>query len=100
MVNETRKSGWSPKFSAKVGDKSVDFFLPEYAIRDCPVSFITGESQTLVELHAHAEIAKDNGGTMFGPDASKWPAWWADAQGVIAMIKRSHEKAFEKAVSK
>lgn len=95
-----RRGGWVPRFNVKMGEKSISFVLPEFAVRECPVSYITGESLGIVELFAHAEVATDRGGAMFGPDASKWPAWWADALGVLAVVKRAHEKAFEKATSK
>jgi hypothetical protein len=99
LVDEDRRRGWVPRFSGKVGEKEISFPLPQYAIRECPVSYITGESAALVEMLALAEISHERGGVMFGPDSARWPAWWADAQGVVAVIKRAHEKAFEKAAA-
>lgn len=95
-----RRGGWVPWFPIKIGDKSTRFALPEFAIKECPVSAITGESLAIVEMAANADVAHDKGGVMFGPDAAKWPAWWADALGVLSVVRRAHEKAFEKASSK
>ena len=58
--------------------------VPDVQCDECPVALITAESQELVTLDARYRRTKDAAGaTLFGPDARRWPAWWADVVTTI-----------------
>lgn len=92
-----KKYGWVPRFRIE-GEKPKDFALPAYASPDCPVACVTGESMALVEMIGSANVIGENHGAMFGTNASKWPAFWVDALSVVAVVRRAHEQAFQKAI--
>jgi hypothetical protein len=55
---------------------------------ECPQSLITEASKFLLTMHYGADSAhKATGASLFGPNASKWPAWWFDAISVIQSAK-------------
>ena len=91
-----KKHGWVPRFSI-AGEKPKSFSMPDYVSPDCPVACVTGASMALVELIGTSSVVNENKGSLYGSNASKWPAAWVDALSVVAVVRRAHEKAFEKA---
>lgn len=53
-------------------------------MRECPVSYITAESETLIRIMSVASRAKEAAGaSLYGNDLSQWPAAAVDALVVI-----------------
>lgn len=96
-MNGQPRETWYPKFRQFVGAGrgDVHYNLPEEGIDECPVSFITSESQALVELFSTSKIIqKQNGLGMMG-DPADWPAWLLDAATVIEACDRKQQDEFE-----
>jgi hypothetical protein len=73
---------WIPKHKTSKG-KVFDLAGPR--IRECPVSYITGESRALVNILLQGQMAKEaSGAALFGPDLSRWPAKVHDAMVILA----------------
>jgi len=48
------------------------------------VSYITGDTQQLIQIDAMAKLAKDaTGASLYGPDLSKWPSREVEALTVL-----------------
>lgn len=61
---------------------------------DCPVSIITPESETILNLFARAARAHDAAGiSLFGPVLAEWPIWAVDAQDQIRMCEIQENNA-------
>ena len=77
------------------GRGDILYSLPSEQIDECPVSFITPESQAIVELFSTSKlIQKQNGLGMMG-DPADWPAWLVDAATIIEACDRKQHDEFE-----
>lgn len=92
-VNESRRTWWSAHVTVKRGERTSDINLPDTALNECPVSFITTQSLQLMELVQRNRIAKECGAPLFGPVANRWPAWFHDALFVIESANAEVHKA-------
>lgn len=54
-------------------------FIEGTKTAECPTSAITPDIDWLLRQLHDNRMAVKAGGTLYGPDARKWPAWWADA---------------------
>lgn len=55
---------------------------------ECPAAYITADSLYLIQMDSKArQIHEAHGAALMGADASRWPAWWADA---VAEIQLQH----------
>ena len=90
LVQIGKKPAWVPR--VRRGDKSVT--VRGYGGAECPTSYITPESVWILEMaDTHGLAHRDAGGTLFGPDTRRWPAWWLDALVAIAGAKNDYERA-------
>lgn len=61
---------------------------------ECPVSIITPESETILNIFARAQRAYDATGTsLFGPVLAEWPIWAVDALDQIRICEISENNA-------
>jgi hypothetical protein len=49
------------------------------ATSECPTSIVTPEMDWLLQQFHSNRMAAKAGASLFGPNANRWPAWWADA---------------------
>lgn len=63
------------------------------AIAECPVSYITALSLAAVEMAQTNRVLGECGGSLYGPDAGLWPAWWADALVTVQAAVAAEERA-------
>lgn len=66
---------------------------------ECPVAYITPESQELVDLFFEASRFQEAGASAFGPDLSRWDARMVDAQSVIEGCREATLAALRKALA-
>lgn len=58
--------------------------MPDIECDECPAAIITPDSKELITLDARYRRLKEaSGATLYGPDARRWPAWWADVVTTI-----------------
>lgn len=57
---------------------------------ECPVSAITPDIEFLNGQFQSNRLLVKSGGTLNGPDAGKWPTWWAD---VVEVCEREMRHA-------
>ncbi len=57
------------------------------------MSFITTESMQIISFLSKNQAAAEAGGSMFGPVASRWPAWFQDALLVLTTVKNAEHSA-------
>lgn len=96
LVQIDRKPCWAPRVAV---DGKRQQAIAGYAISECPVSYITAQSMFILELIDTAQAAnKEGGAALFGPDASKHPAWWVDALSAVAGARAAYERAEYEAV--
>jgi hypothetical protein len=82
-----------PKY--ETGNRSVS--IAEAEIEECPVSYISTQSNFLLAQIGVALGTKDLGGaSLFGPNLSEWPAWAVDAFGTVALAKAERDAALSK----
>ena len=62
-------------------------------INDCPRAYIKPESMHVIEITVAGRIIDSAGGAIFGPNASRWPAWYVDALSVIDHARNAYEEA-------
>ncbi len=82
-------------------------YIGEYRFQECPVSYISPESLWILEQadvnnsgFMDARGRREACATLFGPDLRKHPAWWVDAQTVIANVRYAYDKAEIEATKK
>lgn len=97
LVQIGRRPRWAPKFTVQIGDKKKLVTVSRFRTAECPTSLITGESIWLVEQVRTAMVMKEHGAVLFGPDASRHPAWWVDALEAVATANAAYDDAVEKA---
>lgn len=90
LVQIDRKPCWVPRATA---GKTAQVALRGYEINECPVSFITGQSQWVLDLIQENGVANEMAATLFGPDSRKHPAWWIDAIAVVGGARAEFERA-------
>lgn len=71
---------WIPLYTIEKTTKSVD----SIRLNECPVGYITPFSRWLIDIMRRSEFVstEHSQSMMFGPDQSKWPAWWVDALAI------------------
>jgi hypothetical protein len=72
-VEEKGNPSWRAMYQTRDGKVNWDVDVESLA---CPVSVITPESKQAVGKFYEARATQKLGGTMYGPDASLWPARW------------------------
>lgn len=65
------------------------------AIKDCPASFITDLSVQIMDTLVTNRVTAEAGAALFGPVASKWPAWFVDALLVVEQAEAAERKAVD-----
>ena len=90
LVQIDRKPCWIPRATA---GKTAQVALKGYEINECPVSFITGKSQWMLDLIQENGVANEMGATLYGTDSRKHPAWWIDAIAVVGGARAEFERA-------
>lgn len=74
--------------------------VEEIELSECPVSLITPESRQLVEIQVSAQTMSKSGVSLYGPDASRWPARMYDAAVVVQQEHNRAENAIAEAAEK
>jgi hypothetical protein len=95
LVQLDRRPCWVARHSSSqrfLRGPSKSWTVPGTAINECPVSAITTDSLTLLELTVNSRVAKEAGASLFGPDAGRWPAWFFDA---VATVSRAESAELE-----
>lgn len=65
---------------------------------DCPSAVAHPELIHLVQLESENRAAKEaTGATMYGQDASLWPAWWWDVVTLCEAYRQAENSARNKA---
>lgn len=99
LIQIGRPPCWVPR--AEIADKKAE--VTGFRNSECPTSYITPQSIWMLELTTANEVIQRSGGggaTMFGPDASKWPAWWVDAVVAIGSAEAAWNAAEREALKK
>jgi hypothetical protein len=71
------------------------FSIEGTEIRECPVSYITPDSDQLVQVLGHASTT---GVALFGPALVHWPPKAADALAVIECEESQYKAALQNAI--
>ena len=66
-------------------------------IDECPVSFISPATLSLMGTLDVAELARPSGAALYGPDLSKWPARMVDALVTIEIERTKADNARQEA---
>jgi hypothetical protein len=90
-VDPERKPWWAARHKL---DKNKSYVVSGVETAECPVSLITAESLQLLEMVTSSNLTKESSGAaLFGPNTSRWPAWWHDAVVVVALQERAEQAA-------
>ncbi len=65
--------------------------LPDEGIDECPVSYITPESKTLVEILTGSSVIFKHAGSPSLGDPSEWPATLIDAATIFEVCNSKRE---------
>ncbi len=94
------KHPWMARHSIKAGKQTIPVVIPSVECDECPVSFITPQSEELVAIVTRAQlVGKAAGASLFGPDLSKWPARMYDAATLVAAEDAKVESEVHKAIN-
>jgi len=70
--------------------RGTPYFPTEDRLAECPVSLITSETETILNIFARAQRAYDATGiSLFGPVLAEWPIWAVDALDQIRICEIS-----------
>lgn len=96
-VDPGRRACWSARVSIETDKRKREIAIPDTAVSECPVSYITQDSMQIVELVQRNRISKEAGAPLFGPVANRWPAWLHDAIAVVESADAAEHKARDNA---